>query len=605
MCGIAGYIGKRFLTEEVANATLDLMHSRGPDSCGKIRHHNENTHIILLHSRLSLIGDEVSSRQPVSNDKYSLVFNGEIYNYLELLSEYSSIIDGSDSDTQILFSLLCILPLERVLSEIDGMWALVLYDNVRKCLILCRDLFGEKPLYYHQTTDGIYFGSSPQYIAALRQVPNTPNYSSVTRFLLHDFPQYAPDDSTFANDILACKAGSYITINSDLELKQTIYTPFQKNQQSNEIDLDYFVPHLYSKMEEAILRRFRADHPLTLFLSGGIDSSAILSIASKHSIPINTISIRTNDVRYNESNMIDILINKFHCKHTYVNFEEIQNSSHDLLYKISNQYYSPLPSSNYILYNYMCALAAKSGSRIVMMGTGGDELFAGYLYHWKHYFASLESDPETSGLQLRLFKETVVPLIRDSSLYNFDVNKLNPGSFSDYNNIDSSIFKTYTNPITLIGSVLNLSSLKEKLNNDMFNFTLPPHLIASDMVAMSHSLENRSPLLSWTIYSLARSIPDKYLMHYGFNKYIMRLMFKNYLPYLICFQRDKIGFNCAYNPKYSLDFQDIFFDMSRNNFLQEIVDFNVLSQYANLDSLSNSYSKLLFRLISCHILTSL
>ena len=130
MCGIAGYIGERYIEDDIAIETEKIMQSRGPDNSGKIRHRFSGKNIILLHSHLSIIGDLNSARQPITSKKQILVYNGEIYNYLELASQYRSLISSQNSDTQVLASLLENLPIEIVLPLLDGMWSFAFFDRI-------------------------------------------------------------------------------------------------------------------------------------------------------------------------------------------------------------------------------------------------------------------------------------------------------------------------------------------------------------------------------------------------------------------------------------------------------------------------------------------
>ena len=189
MCGIAGYLGTRQLGPETLNGCLDVMRRRGPDSAGVSEHEQSVVHhLYLLGSRLNVIDLDDRANHPIRDGSTTMVFNGELYNYRELRSELSAKghLFRTNSDTEVMLKTLQEFGWSG-LDKCEGMWAFALFDDQDGTLTLCRDRFGEKPLYYYRDHSGLYFGSEVKFIATLLGRKLEVNYDHLYRYMVNGY----------------------------------------------------------------------------------------------------------------------------------------------------------------------------------------------------------------------------------------------------------------------------------------------------------------------------------------------------------------------------------------------------------------------------------
>jgi asparagine synthase (glutamine-hydrolysing) len=309
-----------------------------------------NINVYFLHSRLTIIDDNPRPNQPMEVDDYSLIFNGEIYNYLELRENLKVLgyTFSTKSDTEVLLKMLIHYGNEAF-DRLDGAWSLAFLDRKNKKLILSRDRFSEKPLYYLETHDGYYFGSSSSYILSLSGRKPSVNLKKLERYVRYDFKSMHIDNETFINDIRSLSFSTNLIIDSNGNAKISKYFYKHKNIEFNKIG------SIANKVKQAILKslkhRMRSDKPIAFLLSGGIDSTSLCYLASKElGKKIACFSIGANDKRYDESDNIDRTISELKCDHFYVRPEmNAQNVSNKLI-EFSKEFLSPLPGQNYLLY---------------------------------------------------------------------------------------------------------------------------------------------------------------------------------------------------------------------------------------------------------------
>ena len=210
MCGIAGYIGKKQVSKSAINKTLGLMKNRGPDNQDWCSLTANDTNVYLLHSRLSIIDLDERSNQPFKFGDCTLIFNGEIYNYIELRTELKKIghIFTTDSDTEVLIKAYVEYGIDYV-KHFNGMWAFAIWDSKKEELFLSRDRFGEKPLYYFHDNDGIYFASEIKFIFSLLGKRLSINNNHLYRNLVNGYKSLNKGGETFFQGIQELSSGSY------------------------------------------------------------------------------------------------------------------------------------------------------------------------------------------------------------------------------------------------------------------------------------------------------------------------------------------------------------------------------------------------------------
>ncbi len=296
MCGIAGYIGKKSFSDKLISKSLSFLKQRGPDfrAVKKYNINSQNSkNILFLHTRLCIIDLEARSNQPFEDKNFSIIFNGEIYNYIEIKNDL--ILKGfnfiTKSDTEVLLkSYICYGT--SFFQKLEGMWSFAIWDKKKQELILARDRFGEKPLFYSIQNDGIYFSSDIRVIKCLSEKNYDYNISRLTKGVICGYKSlYKNPSETFFKKILQVPQASYIKISSNLEFKINKYWFVKKKiiNFKNDFELIEIAKDL---LFNSIKIRLRSDVPIAFCLSGGVDSGALVSIAAKRfNNEVNTFSI--------------------------------------------------------------------------------------------------------------------------------------------------------------------------------------------------------------------------------------------------------------------------------------------------------------------------
>ena len=306
MCGIAGIISENPVLEDL-NRMLHEQSHRGPDNTG---FYLDQGFSALGHNRLSIIDLSPEANQPFADNsnRYFLTFNGEIYNYKELKTELKSRYSfKTSSDTEILLASYIIWG-KNCLNKLKGMFAFAIWDKKNKGLFAARDRFGVKPLYYHHSNSNLFFSSEIKAIKAVRP-KNPPNKKVWANYF--SYGSYGMPWETFYEDILQLPAGHYLEF-SDEKLKINKWYNFeekiaeQKNVSSFEDTREYY----FELLKKSISLRFRADVPIGFNISGGIDSSLLLSLVNlfEDKGNINAYTFYTGDSNYDELPWVEVMI---------------------------------------------------------------------------------------------------------------------------------------------------------------------------------------------------------------------------------------------------------------------------------------------------------
>jgi asparagine synthase (glutamine-hydrolysing) len=374
MCGIAGIIGLADRTPALdkINAMSESLRHRGPDADGCW----VAPRVALAHRRLSIIDLSDSGNQPLhdASGRFAIVFNGEIYNYREIKRSFPDYPYVSDSDTEVILAAYAAEG-PAALARLNGMFALAIWDRERDELFVARDRLGVKPLYYALTTAGnLVFASEIRAVLASGLVPRRLNRSGLYDYLMYQ-SVYAPQ--TIVEGIAQLPAGQYgIFRDSRLALE-----PFWQIE-ANEWET---VPEDETKIKKNVRRlllksveiRMISDVPLGAFLSGGIDSSAVVALMSETSTtPINTFSVGFAEKKFDESPYAQLIADKYKTNHTSVYL-----GADDFLHELPAALRAADSPSGDGLNTYVVSKATKrAGMTVALSGLGGDELFAGYRY---------------------------------------------------------------------------------------------------------------------------------------------------------------------------------------------------------------------------------
>jgi asparagine synthase (glutamine-hydrolysing) len=600
MCGIAGYFGSSEIDPDAAARCRDHMQHRGPDSSGVYRHtraHGQN--LILIHTRLSIIDLDERSGQPFRCGKNVLAFNGEIYNYLELRSDLFSMgcAFHTQSDTEVLLRSLMLLGLEA-LDKFEGMWAFAAYDERDGSLILCRDRFGEKPLYLYQDAGGLYFGSEVKFLHILAGRRFPINRRQVFRYLVNGYKSLYKTRETFFEGVTEVPPGSYLLCRPGEPTRTTAYwRPGVAPDESMEYAAA--VNGTRDALMNSVKLRLRADVPLAFCMSGGVDSNALISIARKiWNYDVHGFTIVNTDERYDEQEMVDQAVSTLNIRHTAVPLEK--NGFLSDLRSLVRQHDAPVYTITYFAHWRLMQRIAQHGYRIAISGTGADELFTGYFDHHSFYLHEIRNDPKLLEASLALWRRHIQPIVRNPILRDPLAFIKNPAERSHiYLNADA--FREY-----LIEDFQEEfcehhyceSLLRNRMLNEMFHEAVPVILHEDDHNAMSFSIENRSPFLDRKLFESCSRIPSRHLIRDGFGKAVLRDAVRGIVPDCIVENRRKVGFNAPISALLDVNDPDSRSQLLDASPIFEWVRRRNIEELMGKELLPNSESKFLFSFIT-------
>lgn len=562
MCGIVGKIklnDKPVIHSEITAMVQALIH-RGPDNQGIYCKGS----VGLGHSRLSIIDLSVSGHQPMASydGKTWITFNGEIYNFNELRSdlEKDDYIFRSKTDTEVILALYKKYG-ENCLNFLRGMFAFAIWDEDTQRLFMARDRIGKKPLkYYYDPSQQIFiFASEIKAILKNTEVKKEINHEALDHYLSL---QYIPSPLTIFRSIYKLPPAHYLTLqDGKIEIKKYWWLDFNKKSVLTE---DEWKKSILDKLREAVSLRMISDVPLGAFLSGGIDSSAIVAIMSTLSrIPVKTFSIGFKESNYDETRYARIIAEKFKTEHhEFI----VEPRAIEILPQLAYHYDEPFADSSAIPTWYLSQLTRRYVT-VALNGDGGDETFAGY-NRYMIYKADLFSRKFPSILDYRLLKKGAWILnnifqTRATQKLNrfFSMQDINPQAnyirrifyfnSRDKEDLYSDFFKERVkkNEIKKSEEILerlfresgNSNWLDQALYTDIYSYLPEDLMVKVDIASMAHSLECRSPYLDHEFLELTAKIPSSLKINGLNKKYILRETLRTLLPSTIL-DRPKMGF---------------------------------------------------------------
>lgn len=546
MCGINGIIWKNSLAvdKDLFYKSAKLTKHRGPDFTGKY----DDKNIILVHHRLSILDLDKRSNQPFSNNQHSsvLVYNGEIYNY-RALSEKHNLFLETTSDTEVLYSLINKPDFDY--KELNGIFAFALYDKNKNTLQLTRDRLGVKPLYYYENDDIFIFSSEAKVI--YNYLPKLEiNYQALSEFVSFGS---SISNETIIEGVKKLNPGSSLIIDmNDYSTKLKQFWSIKKEIAGNQINLKYdqALTKTRNLLEMAVERQCISDVQVGAYLSGGIDSSAVVALASKYtSKKLNTYSVSFDKNPVSELKLAAKIAKKYGTNHH--EFEVSTNNIDDFLEELVFQYDEPFADPAMIPL-YLMAKKASNFSKVVLQGDGGDEVFAGYGRHLdlKHY---------TYRKTIYNFLKVAYPNKEHRQYYAKKYFALSHSSFSHVMaNLVQSDLQLNPNKLFLSkyhSKFQSIDVLKQyKLKNENFK-VLPlmqrmlytdmeiilPHTFLEkvDKVNMMHAIEARVPLLDNDLVNYVMQLPQDFKIKNSTTKYFLREVLKDIVPTEILKDRKK------------------------------------------------------------------
>jgi asparagine synthase (glutamine-hydrolysing) len=529
MCGIAGAINVKL---NIPDLTRDLWH-RGPDEQNTLEINNLQLH----HHRLAIL-DIAGGRQPMNFEHLTIIFNGEIYNHLEIRTKYS-LSCRTNSDTETILQAYAKLG-AACLQDFDGMFALVIYDSSKQELFLARDRAGKKPLYYF--TEGDKFVFSSELNALKHQLPLTINEDHIRQYIRMG---YFYKSSTPYNSVFELPAGHYGYVSlqkPELRLEKWWDIHDFYNQKSTD-DFQTASQKIDQILHKAVKNRVESsDLEVGSFLSGGIDSGIVTAIAKQYNSSLKTFTV-SFDAEYDEAPLAKLVADRYSTDHyeIKISFNNLVND----VEKILSNYGEPFFDSSAIP-SYYVSEAAKKHLTVILNGDGGDEIFSGYRRYVPFAkFDFFKAGSITKGLASAL--HALLPASDNKkSKYNYfyrltDLARKNNLSTYLSSTIDS--FEGYEQYLGLNDNYLDLvrkdfeeikesklSGLQKIMNLDFDNILAGNLLVKMDIATMAHSLEGRSPLLCKEILEYVPGISDEFKIKGTKTKYILRTLAKKYLP---------------------------------------------------------------------------
>lgn len=597
MCGIAGFVGTREVAPECVERTLDLMRHRGPDSAGAREFTTpDGRHVVLLHTRLTIIDLDPRSSQPFDAGSTSLSYNGELYNYLEVRDRLAreGVRFETSSDTEVLAHALDRWGVDG-LDRCEGMWAFAAYDTHRGSLLLARDRFGEKPLYLHRAPDGIYFGSEAKFVFALLGRRLAIDHHHLRRFLVNGYKALYKTPATFFVGLEELAPGGWIEVGDGGGERAGAYWRPPHPAPREEMTYGDAVAGVRERLIRSVELRLRADVPLAFCMSGGVDSMSLISIAKNvFDYDVHGFTIVNEDERYEEQEMVDHSVRELGLRHTAIPIDT--SAFIPRLRELVRHHDAPVYTITYFAHWLLMQSIHEHGYRISVSGTAADELFTGYYDHHLQYLYEIRRDRELHRHALAAWEHHVKPLVRNPFLRDPELFVRDPG-FRDHIYLDADEFASYlVEPFDepFAEASLNGGVLRNRMLNELFHEAVPVILHEDDLNAMYFSIENRSPFLDRNLFEFSLAIPTRHLVRDGMAKAVLRDSMRGIAPERVVDNRRKVGFNAPI-----LDFLDVEDPEVRACLLEPSPVFDVvrrdrIEQLLELDWLPNSKSKFLF-----------
>jgi asparagine synthase (glutamine-hydrolysing) len=554
MCGIAGIL--HFNDEPVAEQQIrcitDTMLHRGPDAEGFYM----DRELGLGHRRLSIIDLSDAANQPFldASGRYCIIFNGEIYNYAELKPILPDYPFRTHGDTEVILAGY-IKWGESWLSKLRGMFTIVIWDRQERILFIARDRLGVKPLYYYKDENRIVFASEVRAVLAVRDIPKRIDRTAIAEYFRYQsigFP-FSPVEG-----IQQLEAGTWMKIKKGCLEKQTYWDPTARNfdfEFTNKKDVNDKIRKL---MLQSVKRRLVSDVPVGAFLSGGIDSSAVVGLMVEAGDPSpNTFNISFDESEFDESAYAEIIAKKFQTTHT-----QIRLKPRALLDELTHALDAMDTPSGDGINTYVVSKAIhEKGIRVALSGVGGDELFAGYpiFLNYIHLmqkrwiwdapkpvrnFAGAFLGKGEKRDRMRQILRLSSPSIENS--YPIFRQILSPASLTRLTNLNGTSSATFSSQLQYKREALaKLPFYSQVTAAEYLGYTQQTLLKDIDQMSMANSLEIREPYFDQDLVEFVMSVPD----HYKAPVYPKSLLVESLKPMLPdeIVHRKKQGFVFPWN----------------------------------------------------------
>lgn len=588
MCGITGafiFSEKQHGLLSKVNHSNDLLRKRGPDGGNVFM----GRHCALGHRRLSIIDTSDRASQPMTDEsgRYTIIFNGEIFNYRELRE---TCFPGrqnwkSESDTEVLLELFKSHG-KNCLPLLSGFFAFAIYDAQENSLFIARDRFGKKPLHYYCNDEFLVFASEMKALLNY-DIPKEINYTTLYQFLQLN---YVPQPQSILKDVSKLPAGSYMLVkNGELKIK-TWYT-ITPDRKAADLSYADACRELEKRLDASVQKRMISDVPLGAFLSGGIDSSVVVALASRHTDQLNTYSIGYKDNPFfDETKYARLVADKYKTNHTVFSLtnNDLLEHIHDILDYIDE----PFADASAIPF-FILSQQTRRHVTVALSGDGGDEVFAGYNKH-KAEWRVRQSNLLNSLVQIGEPLWNVLPQSRNNKVTNLfrQMSRFAEGAKLGakerywrwaslmtedeawqllHDEKKGKVDKDAYGKIKqhMLRHLQESEEMEDLLQTDMELVLQGDMLVKADLMSMANSLEVRSPFLDHEVVDFAFGLPTKYKIDGKMKKKIVQDAFRSLLPEAI-YNRPKQGFDVPLQDWFKNELNSyIFDDLLSKKFIEE------------------------------------
>jgi asparagine synthase (glutamine-hydrolysing) len=537
MCGIVGAFGNHVNKLECSfqSAVLNLSH-RGPDAQN---YKVINKKLLLGHSRLSILDLDHRADQPMIDKKgNTLVFNGEVYNFQELKNDLSEYHFITSSDTEVLLYCIDKYGIGDALKKINGMFAFLYWDEDKKELIAARDRLGKKPLFYVKKNNQIFFASEAKVFSEF-DIDFEVNESAIVNFLFDR--RVGSFNSNFFQNVASVKPGYFNRChmnNNKVHIEEIKYWGLDDIVVDKNITYKDAKEEFYRIFNDSINLRMISDVPIAFMLSGGLDSSSIVSLAAKSNPKkeIFAISAVYPGSVYDESKYAIEVVNKYkNIKKEFIDMDG--DTFFKYLDKTIYAQETPIADGSMVAHNILMHRISELGFKVLLSGNGGDEILSGYPTHKHAYFAQQFKSFKFNDLSFNKIKfglyHCLPSKIKARVKYYLAKNKGFLLDNSKLKLLDEYYDSTYNH-----GDLVNFY-----LKMSLVSWSIPGFVWYEDRNAMNYGIEARAPFLDYRLVEFLLSLPGSYKIDDFFTKKILRDTMTEILPNKVLYRQDKEGFH--------------------------------------------------------------
>lgn len=571
MCGISGILARKTMidSEEEIRRMNDIIEHRGPDGEGIYCYRN----VALGHRRLAILDLSELGKQPMHwEEKYTIVFNGEVYNYIEirevLLKEGYAF--KSESDTEVILAAYDLWGKECV-TRFNGMWSFAILDKEKNALFCSRDRFGIKPFYYTISEEEFRFGSEIKQLLDEQPLVNLP---VALDFIITGIEEAS--DETFFKGVVKLTPGH----NLIFDLAQNTYRieafyslPDQGKETKNSDSITDYI----SLLEESVKLRMRSDVRVGTCLSGGLDSSTVAALASKnynYQEQFYAIHAKSEETATDESAFATLVSGhlNLNLKTVVPGYQDFASNMDEVIYTQEEPFGGPSVFMQYFVFKE----ARKNNCIVMLDGQGGDETLLGYERYYPALIRSLPWNKRLKALMnskknSRLSMLEAIKYMLYFGNYKSRLSRVKHRA----NFIRPEYLKTYQSEILRRVSE-SYSDIRDMQKVELTRSQLPHLLRYEDKNSMKHSVEARLPFIDYRVVEFALNMENEAKIHDGWTKYVLRKGMSGLLPKEIVWRKNKFGFNAPENlwlEKYATEMEKV---IRKSAILNKIADLNQL-----------------------------